>query len=63
MSKISVDAVADELRWLVCEFRNEMLRRGIDNLTPEEWLARFEAWLPSGMAFAEGVEQTLRLLP
>jgi len=50
---MSLAEVADALSDLVRQFHNDMLRQGVKQRAPKEWLEEFRSWLPSGTTFAE----------
>ena len=59
---MSLEDAYDTLDDLLCDFRNEMLRRHNRTLSPERWIAEFAAWLPTGIKFAEMHAETIKLL-
>ena len=59
---MSLEEAFSALDDLVCEFRNEMHRRGAREMSPERWIAEFTAWLPTGIEFAERHAETIKSL-
>ena len=59
---MSLEEAYDTLDDLLCDFRNEMLRRHNRTMSPERWIAEFTAWLPTGSEFAERHAETIKSL-
>ena len=59
---MSLEEAYDTLDDLLCDFRNEMLRRHNRTMSPERWIAEFTAWLPTGIEFAERHAETIKSL-
>jgi hypothetical protein len=52
------DALSDQARL----FHNEMIRRGVKEMSAEEWMEEFRSWLPHGREFAFHYAATLKFL-
>ena len=59
---MTADEASDTLCDLVCNFRNLMVRDGIKELSPAEWLEEFRASLPSPAEFEERHADNLRFV-
>jgi len=60
--RMTRDQAFDAISDLALHFHNEMVRRGVAELSPEAWYAEFRAWLPSAAEFADDHQQTLDFL-
>ena len=60
--RMTRDQAFSALSDLVVDFDNEMARRRIVELSPEEWHEKFRAWLPSAAKFADDHQRTLDFL-
>jgi hypothetical protein len=59
---MTADEAFDTLCDVVCDFRNLMVRDGVRELSPAEWLEEFRASLPSPAEFEERHADYLRFI-
>jgi hypothetical protein len=62
MTLMSIDQATSAFCELAYDFHNHMIRQRTNELTPQEWLEAFRAWLPSGFQFARTHQQRIEWL-